>query len=123
MAAILFVEDDPFVRILAETMIQEFGHELLSADNVEEALALLRSARPIDVLVTDIRLNAATLGGFELAREAIRLRANLPVLYVTGNSMTAQMSALFVAGAQFLQKPYSETQFQHSLESLLAASA
>ena len=123
MAVILLVEDDPFVRILAETMIEEFGHEPLSANNIEEALGLLRSTRTIDALVTDIRLVTAMLGGFELAREAVRIRPNLPVLYVTGNSMTAQMRALFVEGGLFLQKPYSETQFQHCVQRLLAASA
>jgi CheY-like chemotaxis protein len=123
MAVILLVEDDPFVRILAEAMIEEFGHEPLSANDVDEALGLLRSERTIDALVTDIRLVSAMLGGFELAREAIRIRPNLPVLYVTGNSMTAQMKALFVEGGLFLQKPYSEMQFQHSVERLLATSA
>jgi hypothetical protein len=37
--------------------------------------------------------------------------------------MTAEMSALFVDGGQFLQKPYSEIQLQQSVEKLVATSA
>jgi hypothetical protein len=45
----------------------------------------------------------------------------LPVLYVTGNFMTDEMTASFVDGGHFLQKPYSPSQLQHSVEKLLAA--
>lgn len=121
MAVILLVEDDPFVRLLTQTMIEGLGYETLCASDVAEALALLRSPHPIDALVTDIRLKSAMLGGFELAREAISLRANLPVLYVTGNPMTAEMKDLSVGGGLFLQKPYSEMQFQQCVGTLLAA--
>jgi CheY-like chemotaxis protein len=123
MAVILLVEDDVFVRNIAEMMIREFGHNTLPADDMEEALGFLHSAQPIDALITDIRLKSATQGGFELAQKAIGLRPKLRVLYVTGNSMTAEMSALFVDGGQFLQKPYSEIQLQQSVEKLVATSA
>jgi DNA-binding NtrC family response regulator len=122
MAIILLVEDDVFVRNIAEMMIGEMGHKTIPADDMEEALGFLHSGQPIDALVTDIRLKSATRGGFELAQQAIRLRPQLRVLYVTGNSVTAEMSALFVDGGRFLQKPYSETQLQQSVEKLLAPS-
>jgi CheY-like chemotaxis protein len=118
----LLVEDDVFVRNIAAMMIGDFGHDTLPADDMEAALLFLRSARPIDALITDIRLKSAILGGFELAQHAISLRSKLPVLYVTGGSLTVEMSALFVEGGRFLQKPYSELQLQHCVESLLAAS-
>jgi CheY-like chemotaxis protein len=122
MALILLVEDDVFVRNIAEMMIGEFGHTTLPADDMEEALGFLHSARAIDALITDIRLKSATQGGFELAQKAIFLRPKLRVLYVTGNARTSEMSALFVDGGQFLQKPYSEIQFQQSVEKMLATS-
>ncbi len=43
MAVILVVEDDVFIRATAEMMIQDSGHDTLSAGTVDEALgALLR---------------------------------------------------------------------------------
>jgi hypothetical protein len=40
MARILIVEDDEQVRVLAESILQEHGHTTLSADTLEQAIAL-----------------------------------------------------------------------------------
>lgn len=56
MAVILIVEDDVFIREIAEMMIQDWGHVTLTAGDVEEALVLLRSDQAIDALFTDIYL-------------------------------------------------------------------
>jgi DNA-binding NtrC family response regulator len=120
MAVILIVEDDFFIRELAEMTIQEFGHQTFSAGDVDDALLLLRSPQHLDVLIADIRLRTAADGGFELARQAIKLRPNLRVLYTTGNSIADKRTALFVEGAHFLQKPYTQSQLQRSIEKLLA---
>jgi CheY-like chemotaxis protein len=121
MAVILIVEDDGFLRDDAEMMIRAWGHEILSASDVDAALLLLRSPQQIDALFTDIYLKKAVLGGFELAHEAIKLRLNLRVLYTTGNTINEKMKTLFVVGAHFLQKPYTRFQLQNSVEVLLAA--
>jgi DNA-binding NtrC family response regulator len=121
MAVILLVEDDASIRELATETIQEFGHETHSASGTYEALFFLRSGRHVDMLVADIGLGTEPLGGLTLAREAISLRPKLRVLYTTGSSVT-KFANLFVDGAHFLQKPYTQSQLQHSIEQLLAAS-
>jgi CheY-like chemotaxis protein len=121
MAVILIVEDDVFIRDIAEMMVQDWGHHTLSASDVDEALSRLRSAQHIDALFTDIYLKTAVLGGCELAQQAIKLWPELRVLYTTGNSVTDEMKALFVDGKHFLPKPYTPNQLQHSVGELLAA--
>lgn len=121
MAVVLIVEDDVFILAIAEMMIQDWGHNTLSAGDVDEAMTLLRSGQHIDALFTDIYLKSAVLGGCELACQAIKLRSHLRVLYTTGNSITAGMKAMFVDGGHVLSKPYTEHQLQDSLEDLLAA--
>ena len=121
MAVILIVEDDVFIREIAEMMIQDWGHHVLSASDVDEALLHLRSPQHIDALFTDIYLKTAVLGGCELAHQAIKLRPQLRVLYTTGNFVTDKMKALFVEGTHCLRKPYTEHQLQDSVEHLLAA--
>ena len=121
MAVILVVEDDVFIREIAEMMIQDWGHDTLSASDVDEALSFLRSAQHIDALFTDIYLNGSVLGGCELAHQAIALRPKLRVLYTTGNSVTDKLKALFVEGGHFLRKPYTHHQLQDSVDDLLAA--
>ena len=120
MAVILIVEDDSFICEMAGMLIQDWGHETLSASDVDEALSLLRSPQQIDLLFTDIYLKRAVLGGCELADQAIKLRPELRVLYTTGNSVTDKLRALFVEGAHFLRKPYTHHQLQDSVEDLLA---
>jgi CheY-like chemotaxis protein len=121
MAVILIVEDDVFIREIAEMMIQGWAHQTLTASDVDEALSILRSPQPIEAMFTDIYLKTAILGGCELAHQAIALRPNLRVLYTTGNSMTEKMKALLVEGTHFLRKPYTEHQLQNSIIELLAA--
>jgi CheY-like chemotaxis protein len=120
MAVILIVEDDVFLRDDAEEMIKGWGHDTLSASDVDEALSFLRSPQQIDALFTDVYLKKAVHGGYELAHQAIKLRLNLPVLYTTGNTINDKMKTLFVDGAHFLQKPYTRFQLQNSVEVLLA---
>ena len=121
MATILIVEDDVFTRDIAEMMIHDWGHETLSASDLDEALALVRSDRRIDALFTDIYLKKEMLGGCDLARQAIALRPELRVLYTTGNVPTTQMKALFVDGQHFLAKPYTSDQLHDSVQGMLAA--
>jgi CheY-like chemotaxis protein len=121
MAVILIVEDDAFIRELAEMTIKDWGYDTLSAGDADEALLLLRSPQVIDALFTDVYLKTAVVDGCELARQAIELRPRLRVLYTTGNYVTDKIRALFVEGTHCLRKPYMPDQLQHSLEELLAA--
>ncbi|MFI4975001.1 MAG: response regulator [Caulobacterales bacterium] len=121
MAVILIVEDEAFIREMAELMLQDFGHQTLSASDTESAILVLRSPRVIDALFTDIYLKTAMLGGCELGIQAIELRPELRVLYTSGNSISATMQSMFVDGKHFLSKPYTPNQLQRSVEDLLAA--
>ena len=121
MATILVVEDDVFIRELAESMIHDWGHEILSACDVPEALAHLRSGQRIDALFTDVYLKAEIHGGCDIARQAVLLRPDLRVLYTTANRVTDKLQAQFAAGTHFLPKPYTEDQLGASVQHMLVA--
>jgi DNA-binding NtrC family response regulator len=111
MAVVLVVDDEEQVRVLAESVLRESGHQTLSAATVDQALALIRTDPSIDLLFTDIDLsNDAQAGlvhpGLELAEQAVKFRPELRVLYTTGASVTDGMKTLFVRGGDFLAKPY-----------------
>ena len=119
MAVILIVEDDAFIRELAEIIIQDWGHETLTAGDVDGALVLLRSSQRIDALFTDIYLKDSVVGGCDLAHLAIKLRPTLRVLYTTGNFVNDTMKALFVEGTQCLRKPYTQNELARLLRTAL----
>jgi CheY-like chemotaxis protein len=120
MGVILVVEDDVFIREIAEMMIQDWGHDTLAASDADEALAFLRSPQHIDALFTDIYLKNSVLAGCELAHQAVELRPTLRVLYTTGNFVTDKMKALFVEGTQCLGKPYTQRQLKQCFTAMLA---
>ena len=121
MAVILVVEDDFFIREMAETMIRDWGHHILSACDVPEALTHLRSQHHIDALFTDVNLKSEMHGGCDVARQAILLRPGLRILYTTATRDPDKMHARFPEGTHFLPKPYTEHQLESSIQSLLAA--
>jgi CheY-like chemotaxis protein len=110
MPVVLTVEDDEQVRVLAESILKEEGYETLSANGVNEALALLRSDQKIDILFTDIQLGTDLQGGLDLAQEAVRLRPKIPVVYSSGRDLTDGMQTLFVEHSLYLHKPYDPAQ-------------
>ena len=119
MAVILIVEDDVFIRLNAELLIEDLGHESLLASDLASALLHLSAPHHIDALFVDIRLDALAFGGYDVANQAIGIRPGLRVLYTSGSPLTADMTGRFVIGGQFLPKPYSPEQFESSVRELL----
>ena len=119
MAVILVVDDDIFIRQNAEWMIEDLGHGTLPASNLAGAIAHLSAPGDIDALFVDIRLDTLTLGGYDVANQAVSIRPGLRVLYTSGSVLTTEMSDRFVGGGQFLQKPYSLEQLETSVGALL----
>jgi DNA-binding NtrC family response regulator len=111
MAVILVVEDEEQTRVLVESILVDDGHQTLSAAATAQALAVIQTDHPIDLLFTDIRLGPGVgaglmHAGLELAQQAVELRPELRVLYTTGYGITDRMKVMFVPGSEFLPKPY-----------------
>lgn len=118
MTTTLIAEDEPTILALAEGLVASLGHSTLTAHNGVEALALIESEMPIDLLFTDINLGKPP-DGFDLARTARERRPELKVLYTSGQAMTDGMQALMVEGGVFLPKPYTPEELMASITSLL----
>ena len=120
MAIVLIVEDEIFIRQNAEWMMEEMGHKPLAACDLGEAVAHLSAEATIDALFVDTRLGEFALGGYDVANQAVALKLDLRVLYSSGTPLNAEMTARFVLGGQFLQKPYSHIDLGTSIEQLLS---
>jgi two-component system cell cycle sensor histidine kinase/response regulator CckA len=118
MAVVLIVEDEAQVLLLAESYLQEHGHETFSAGTLAEASAILARPDKIDVLFTDIGLRDDLQAGLELAKTAVEHRPDIKVLYATGQTVTDGMRALFVERSAMLVKPYTVDQLLTSLSIL-----
>jgi CheY-like chemotaxis protein len=115
MAVVLVVEDEDQVRVLAESYLEEQGHQVLSAGTPAGALALLQQSPAVDLLFTDLDLKGDMHAGIELAKAAVKLRPRLQVLYTTGRAITDGMKARFVSGSATLAKPYTVDELRNSM--------
>ncbi|KFG71107.1 response regulator [Microvirga sp. BSC39] len=109
MTKILVVEDDPFIREMAMTGLEDAGYEAIEAANGGEALRLLHAGIAVDALLTDIRMPEAN--GWEVARAYRERFPDLPVLYVTGYAEQMQP----VPGGIIISKPYRMSQVVSAL--------
>jgi CheY-like chemotaxis protein len=114
---VLLVEDDILISMMIEDAMMERGFEVHAAANAADALALLRSAAPIDVLFTDIHL-ADGMDGAALARRARELRPALAVVYSSGSESAVPDA---VPGSMFVPKPYAPAQVCAMLARIAAA--
>jgi PAS domain S-box-containing protein len=98
---VLLVEDDFLIRLNANDLLQELGHEVVEAATAEEALPLLAS-QPFDVLLTDIGL--PVMQGTELASRARQSNPAIGIVFATGHNV---LPAIPDGRAPILlQKPY-----------------
>ena len=81
--SILMVEDDEQFRdMLADTLIV-LGAQVARAADIGEAMEHLASTQPFDIMLTDINLPGGS-NGRDLAVQAVALRPDLRVVYLSG---------------------------------------
>lgn len=113
---VLVVEDDKLVRSYVLTQIESLGYTTLSANSGSEALAVLDSGAPVDLLFTDVIMPGA-MNGRELATEAQKRRPGLCVLFTSGYTENAiDQDGKLEQGILFLGKPYSRAQLARMLQ-------
>jgi CheY-like chemotaxis protein len=80
---VLYVDDEEALVFLASRTLSGRGHQITCFTDPEKALEAFRAGpQDFDVLVTD--LSMPHMSGFELAREVLALRPQLPVRLTTG---------------------------------------
>lgn len=108
-APILVVEDESLIRDLIETALEDGGYVVTLATSGADAVRRLEDeASSFAAMVTDIDLGAGP-SGWEVARQARRLRPGLPVIYMSGASADG-WSAEGVPDSVMVAKPFAPAQ-------------
>ncbi|GHB35348.1 response regulator [Mongoliitalea lutea] len=82
---ILLVEDDPLIRLLIATQLENNGYSTITANNGKHALEVLEESTSIKVIVSDIMM--PIMDGVELALELKESKfKNIPILAITGGT-------------------------------------
>jgi CheY-like chemotaxis protein len=113
---ILVVEDDPTVLTLTVDMLTGLGYEVTTATNANDALEIVQSDAPIDLLFSDVVMPGG-VSGVSLARTARKLRPGLRVLLTSG--FVGEGAVLETAEFPLLDKPYEAGLLAAKLRKLL----
>ncbi len=108
---ILLVEDENFVRELAEKVLSNEGYHVIAAHNAQEALSLIKKhTLSIDLVVTDVVMPG--ISGVELGQKIQAFRPEVRVLYMSGydDKMLRQQGELGHK-LNFIQKPFTPETF------------
>lgn len=115
---VLYVEDSRVVALATRRMMEKHGLTVLHVVSVEDALALLDTAKAqgkapgADIVLTDVNLKGELTGGDLLERirnDFCYGKALLPVLVMTGDDNPRNQAVLIRQGANDLvEKPIEE---------------
>lgn len=116
---ILVVDDEGSVRELLQEVLSNFGYQVLPASSGSEAIAIWESrAAPIDLLLTDIRMNA--MNGIELAAALAALQPGLKVLYMSGGTEEEIEKLIHIPPTTgFVAKPFRLAALQETIRASL----
>jgi signal transduction histidine kinase len=113
---VLLVEDDSTVLCLTLDLLTGLGYQVTCATNAAEALEVLKSPAPIDLLFTDVVMPGG-VSGLSLARAARELRPDLAILLSSG--FVGEGAATADVEFPLLDKPYETTALAAKLRKLL----
>ena len=84
---ILYVDDEEGLALLGEEFLSDFGYQVESVFNGQQALTRFEQAEtPFDLLVTDESMPG--LSGIELAQKIYRIAPTLPVILCSGHLLS-----------------------------------
>jgi len=99
-ATVLVVEDEVLIRYAATNYLRSCGFTVLEAVDADEALDILQSGSPVDVVFSDVKLPGSR-NGADLARVIRSDHSHVKVLLTSGVAPFSQ-----VEGVTLMKKPY-----------------
>ncbi len=116
IGTVLIVEDHELVRSHARGQFESLGYSVVTAENGNEAISVLKDNDGIDLLFTDVVM-AGGLSGFELGRIVRERWPSIRILYTSGYT---QEDGDDLVG-DLLPKPYSLQSLSQKVKETLGA--
>ena len=114
---ILFVDDEPSVRLTTAAILQLAGYEVLTAEDGLDALQCLAGALP-ELIITDLRM--PKMSGFELLAIVRTRFPQIPTVAISGEYVTDNVPEGLLADV-FLQKgQYEPSELFTNIKELLS---
>lgn len=111
---ILVVEDNPDVKSVAVTLLEQLNYRTVAVDNAKSALNLLATGTPINMVFTDVML-PGDVDGVALAQAVSEKYPRIPVLLTSGYAKALAGRH----GLPILRKPYQLSALAEAIRSTL----
>jgi two-component system cell cycle response regulator CpdR len=121
MARILVTEDDDAVRMFVSRALMLDGHEVMTAEDGENALdVLIQEKGEFDLLLTDIKM--PIMDGIALTHAAASQYRDLTILLMTGFAdQRERADGLMELVYDVVSKPFSLAEIRHVVKCALNA--
>ncbi len=120
MARVLIVDDSPTETFAFKAMLEKHGHEVLTAENGADGVALARQELP-DIVLMDIVMPG--LNGFQATRQLTKGAdtAHIPVVIVTTKDQeTDRVWGRRQGASGYLVKPVAEDELLETIAKVIA---
>ncbi len=113
---VLYIDDEEALVLLASRVLSRLGHKIYGFTDPAEALKAFRArAQDFDIVVTD--LSMPKMSGFDLAREVLSTRPNIPILITTGYVAAEDEAHARTLGIrELILKPATMEEFGRALD-------
>ncbi len=103
---ILVVEDEPLVRSLTATVLQQYGYQVLIAENATEAMDIFQVHKnSIDLLLTDVVMPG--ISGVEFSKEVEMQKPDIKIIFMSGYvDNKLNVTGIAESSHPFLKKPF-----------------
>ncbi|WP_343525698.1 PAS domain-containing protein [Sphingomonas sp.] len=120
---VLVVDDEATVRLMIVDVLRDMGYQVVEAADSAAGLAMLRSDRRIDLLVTDVGLPGG-MNGRQMAEAGREVRPGLNVMFITGYAENAVLNSGHLSpGMRLLTKPFTVDALVTGIQTAMGASA
>ncbi len=108
---LLLVEDNEMNRLLAVTLLTQYGATVVEAENGMVATEKLRVTSDFDLVLMDMQM--PVMGGIEATRYIRKnLDTNIPIIALTANAFKEEEQKCIESGMNdFISKPFDEHKF------------
>jgi CheY-like chemotaxis protein/two-component sensor histidine kinase len=110
---VMLIDDDHDVRRVVSDMLEALGHQVREADSGLAGLKLIDVQVP-DIVLLDFAM--PHLNGAEVAKLLKEKHPDLPLIFISGFSDSAQLQAAVGSGATVLRKPFTIDRLGEMLE-------
>jgi len=114
------VDDAPDILKIHKAMLSRMGHSVDTAENGQQALALLNThGQTYDLLITDYRM--PVMDGLELIEQIRMLNIDMPILMVTAYGEDRNLQRAGQYGAMLISKPVTIARLSQAIGAAMQA--